>query len=636
MRRLLKYIKHYKVQAILAPLFKMLEATFELFVPLVMARLIDVGIAGEDTGYIAKCGVILIALALIGYVTAITAQYFAAKAAMGFGLELRHDLFRHIMEFSYTEIDGMGTSSLITRMTSDVNQIQTGVNMILRLFLRSPFIVAGAVIMAFTVDVKSALIFLVVLPLLVVVVFSIVMSTVPKYRDVQKGLDRVTLLTRESLSGARVIRAFNRQEREVEDFDTAADELMDTQLGVGKISALMNPVTYVIVNVGTAVLIYYGAIRVNTGNLTQGEVVALVNYMSQILIELIKLANLIVTTTKAMACADRVADVLEAETTMKFADSETDSIQQTAYEGTKAGGADGRIEVKSGKKKSRKARKAERLAMEACSSRESAGKNSSAAGSSGGKNRKSSVPAVEFRDVAFSYADSPEHAVEGITFTAKRGDTIGIIGGTGSGKSTVINMIPRFYDATEGSVLIDGVDVRRYGKDELRQKIAIVPQKSVLFKGSIAENIRWGKPDATDEEIAEAIRTAQAEEFVSSKEGTVNYMIDQGAHNLSGGQKQRLCIARALVRRPEILILDDSSSALDYATDSALRRALREKLGGTTVFMISQRTSTISHADQIIVMDDGRVAGIGTHDELLRDCELYREIYDSQNREVTA
>jgi ABC-type multidrug transport system fused ATPase/permease subunit len=558
----------------MAPLFKMLEAIFELFVPLVVAKMIDVGIAEGDRNYVFMMGGVLLILALVGLTCSITAQYFAAKAAMGFGRELRRDLFRHVMSISYNEIDKNGTSSLITRMTSDVNQMQTGVNMVLRLFLRSPFIVFGAVIMAFTVDVKTAMIFLIVLPILIAIVFGIIFSTIPLYKKVQGRLDKVTLITRENLIGARVVRAFNHQDEDIKDFDEATTSLMKSQLFVGHISALLNPVTFVVVNFGIMALIHKGAIRVDAFGLTQGQVVALVNYMSQILIELVKLANLIVTTTKAVACGHRVAAVFAEKSTISFADE--------------------RRSVKEDEKDIR-------------------------------------APRVSFKNVSFRYNGSGENSLEGLNIDIYSGETVGIIGGTGAGKSTLVNLIPRFYEATDGEVLVDGRNVKEYSKTGLRNKIGIVPQKAVLFKGSIAENIKYGRENATDEEIDEALKAAQAYDFVMEKDGGTRFGLNQGATNLSGGQKQRLCIARALVRKPEILILDDSSSALDYATDAKLRASIRDISKGMTTFIVSQRTSSIKYADKIIVLDDGSVAGIGTHDELMRSCEIYQEIFNSQN-----
>ncbi len=564
------YLKHYKVQAIMAPLFKMLEAIFELLVPLVVAKMIDDGIDGGDKGTVYAMGGVLLALALIGFGCSVTAQYFSAVAASGVGKELRYDLFRHINRLSYKELDRLGTSTLVTRMTSDTNQVQTGVNMVLRLFLRSPFIVFGAVIMAFTVDVKTALIFVIVLPILIAVVFSITFASIPLYKRVQDRLDRVTLLTRENLIGVRVIRAFNREEDEKREYDATGERLMKSQLFVGRITAFMNPITYVIVNLGIAALIHFGAIRVDAGDLTQGQVVALVNYMSQILVELIKLANLIITMTKSIAAGRRVTEVFALQPSIVFSDAE--------------------VQAKEGAR-------------------------------------------ITFTDVSMKYDGSKEDALEHVSFRAMPGETVGVIGGTGSGKSTLVNLIPRFYEATEGSIEIDGVNIRDYPKNRLRSAIGVVPQKAVLFSGTIAENLRWGDPNASEEELWDAIRTAQAEDFVKEKKEQLDYKLNQGGRNLSGGQRQRLTIARALVKKPKILILDDSASALDFATDAALRRAIRENTKGMTTFLVSQRVSTVRAADQIIVLEDGAVAGIGTHTELLAGCETYLEICRSQLRE---
>ena len=559
----------------MGPLFKMLEASFELFVPLVMANIIDTGIKNADQPYIWKMCGMLILLAAIGLTCSLTAQYFSAKAAVGFGTALRNDLFRHINSLSYREIDTIGTSTLITRMTSDINQVQSGVNLVLRLFLRSPFIVFGAMIMAFQVNVRAALIFVVAIPLLSIVVFGILLISMPLYKKVQKQLDRVLLTTRENLLGARVVRAFNRQQDEMKKFDEENSLLVNSQVFVGKISALMNPVTYVIVNGATIILIWTGAWQVEGGIITQGAVVALVNYMSQILVELVKLANLIITISKSLACANRISAVFE----------ETSSIEDKA---------DAAV-----------------LAANAGAAQEQPAK-------------------VEFASMDFAYAGSSENALSQISFQAMRGQTIGIIGGTGSGKSTLVNLIPRFYDATGGRVLVDGVNVKDMPLQALREKIGIVPQKAVLFKGTLRDNIRWGKPDATDEEIYHALEIAQARDFVDSKDEGLDLMIQQGGKNLSGGQKQRLTIARALVRNPEILVLDDSASALDFATDAALRKAIRENTKDMTVFLVSQRATTIKNADQILVLDDGNLVGRGTHKELLDTCEVYREICFSQ------
>ncbi len=575
MKKLLVYLKDYKKETVLAPLFKMLEATFELFVPLVMAAIIDRGIGGGNTSYVFRMGGILVLLGVVGLVCSITAQYYAAKAAVGFSTKLKHSLFEHIQGLSFTEIDTLGTSTMITRMTSDVNQVQNGVNMVLRLFLRSPFIVFGAMIMAFTIDFKAALIFVVTIPLLSVVVFGIMMLTMPLYKKVQAGLDSVLGATRENLTGARVIRAFNKEDEEIEAFEQKNSTLAHMQLFVGKLSALTNPVTYIIINAATIVLLYTGAVRVDEGTITQGQVVALVNYMSQILIELVKLANLIITITKALACANRIENVFEIRSSMEW---------------KQADGADGMAE------------------QEGCDT------NSF----------------VDFNHVHLTYAGAGAESLSDIDFHVKKGQTVGIIGGTGSGKSSLVHMIPRFYDATQGSVCINGRDVRDYPMEELRQKIGIVQQKAVLFQGTIRENLLWGKGDATDEELWQAVETAQAKEFVQQKAGKLDFHVAQTGRNLSGGQRQRLTIARALAGRPEILILDDSASALDYATDAALRQAIRDMEGDMTVFIVSQRASSIRYADQIIVLDDGEMADIGTHDELLSRCSVYQEIYYSQ------
>lgn len=574
MKKLLIYLKDYKKETVLAPLFKMLEATFELFVPLVMAAIIDQGIGGGNVTYVLRMGGLLVALGVIGLVCSITAQYFAAKAAVGFSTKLKHALFEHIQGLSFTEIDTLGTSTMITRMTSDVNQAQNGVNMVLRLFLRSPFIVFGAMIMAFTIDVKAAFIFVVTIPLLSVVVFGIMMLTMPMYKKVQAGLDSVLGATRENLTGARVIRAFNKEQEEIEAFEEKNETLSHMQLFVGKLSALTNPVTYIIINAATIILLYTGAVRVDEGTITQGQVVALVNYMSQILIELVKLANLIITITKALACANRIQGVFEIESSMEWRQRLTD------------------------------------------------------AGNEGGRQKTDYM--VEFDHVHLMYAGAGAESLSDLDFRVKKGETVGIIGGTGSGKSSLVNMIPRFYDATRGCVRVDGRDVRDYGMEELRQKIGIVPQKAVLFQGTIRDNLLWGKKDATEEELWQAVETAQAKEFVEQKEGKLNASVAQAGRNLSGGQRQRLTIARALVGRPDILILDDSASALDYATDAALRQSIRNMEGDMTVFIVSQRASSIRHADQIIVLEDGEVADIGTHDELLARCSVYQEIYYSQ------
>lgn len=565
MKELLKYLRHYIKESILAPLFKMLEASFELFVPLVMAAIIDTGIKNSDKPYIFKMAMVLVGLAIVGFISALTAQYFAAKASVGFGKELRGDLYRHINTLSYSEIDKIGTSTLITRLTADVNQMQTAVNLFLRLFLRSPFIVIGAVVMAFTVDPKTAIIFAVSIPLLAAVVFGIMFYSVPIYKKVQNRLDSVMRITRENLSGVRVIRAFNHEQKEIEDFDKCSEKLKDMQLYGGKISAYLNPITYVIVNLSIVLIIYVGGIRVNTGRLTQGEVISLINYMSQVLVELIKLSNLIINLTKSVACGNRIYDVFK--------------IKPSINDG-------------SGIKTNGEA-------------------------------------AVEFDHVSATYAGSKEKSLDSLTLSIPRGSTVGIIGATGSGKTTLINLIPRFYDVSEGSLKVNGTDVRNYNVDELRKLIGVVPQKAALVSGTVRDNVKWGKPDATDEEIIEALKTAQALDFVNEKDG-LDSKILQGGKNLSGGQIQRLTIARALVRKPEILILDDSSSALDFATDAALRRAIKADTDNMTVFIVSQRFSTIKNADMIIVLDDGKVCGIGKHDELFENCEEYRDICESQ------
>lgn len=583
MKRLLVYLKDYKKESVLAPLFKLLEAFFELLVPLVMANIIDRGIADSDMGYIGKMGLCLLTLGIVGLVSSITAQFFAAKAATGFSTQLRQALFDHIQDLNFTNIDKAGTSTMITRMTSDINQVQSGVNMVLRLFLRSPIIVFGAMIMAFTIDVKSALIFVVSIPLLAVVVFGIMLWTIPLYKKVQAGLDRVLGITRENLTGVRVIRAFHQEGVEAERFRESNQILASLQMFVGKISACMNPVTYVIVNGAVIALIYVGAIQVNAGNLSQGEVVAIINYMSQILVELVKLANLIITITKALACADRVASVFEITN---------------------------KENVQDGQEMSEKTE----------------------ASLSGGERRAapSQAPYLVFDHVSLTYSGAGAETLHDMNFTVNKGDTIGIIGGTGSGKSSLVNLIPKFYPATEGAVLLEGRDIQEIPDEELRSRIGVVPQKAVLFKGTVRSNLQWGKPDATEEEMWHAIDIAQAREVVEGKEGRLDAVITQNGKNLSGGQRQRLTIARALVRKPEILILDDSASALDYATDAALRAALRTLEGSVTTFIVSQRASTIRNADKIIVLDDGGMAGVGTHEELLENCTVYQEIYYSQ------
>lgn len=565
MKDLLKYLRHYVKESILAPLFKMLEASFELFVPLVIAAIIDTGIKNSDKPYIFKMVMVLVALAVVGFISALTAQYFAAKAAVGFGKELRSDLYRHINTLSYSEIDKIGTSTLITRLTADVNQMQTAVNLFLRLFLRSPFIVIGAVVMAFTVDPKTAVIFAVSIPLLAVVVFGIMFCSVPIYKKVQTRLDSVMRITRENLSGVRVIRAFNHEQREIEDFDKCSGELKDMQLYGGRISAYLNPITYVIVNLSIVLIIYVGGLRVDTGRLTQGEVISLINYMSQVLVELIKLSNLIINLTKSVACGNRINDVFKLSPSVN----------------------DGNGEKTEGKF------------------------------------------AVEFDNVSAVYSGSKEKSLDSLTLSVPRGATVGVIGATGSGKTTLVNLIPRFYDVSEGTVKVNGTDVRNYGTEELRELVGVVPQKAALVSGTVRDNMKWGKPNATDDEINAALKTAQALGFVNEKEG-LDTKILQGGKNLSGGQIQRLTIARALVRKPDILILDDSSSALDFATDAALRKAIKSDTENMTVFIVSQRFSTIKNADMIVVLDDGKVCGIGKHEELFENCEEYRDICKSQ------
>lgn len=565
MKDLLKYLRHYVKESILAPLFKMLEASFELFVPLVIAAIIDTGIKNSDKPYIFKMVMVLVTLAVVGFISALTAQYFAAKAAVGFGKELRSDLYRHINTLSYSEIDKIGTSTLITRLTADVNQMQTAVNLFLRLFLRSPFIVIGAVVMAFTVDPKTAVIFAVSIPLLAVVVFGIMFCSVPIYKKVQTKLDSVMRITRENLSGVRVIRAFNHEQREIADFDKCSGELKDMQLYGGRISAYLNPITYVIVNLSIVLIIYVGGLRVDTGRLTQGEVISLINYMSQVLVELIKLSNLIINLTKSVACGNRINDVFKLSPSVNDGNGEK---------------TEGKI-------------------------------------------------AVEFDNVSAVYSGSKEKSLDSLTLSVPRGATVGVIGATGSGKTTLVNLIPRFYDVSEGAVKVNGTDVRNYGTEELRELVGVVPQKAALVSGTVRDNMKWGKPNATDDEINAALKTAQALGFVNEKEG-LDTKILQGGKNLSGGQIQRLTIARALVRKPDILILDDSSSALDFATDAALRKAIKSDTENMTVFIVSQRFSTIKNADMIVVLDDGKVCGIGKHEELFENCEEYRDICKSQ------
>ena len=573
MKQLMTYLKDYKKESILAPLFKLLEAFFELMVPLVMANIIDYGISNRNMGYIGKMGLLLLLLGVVGLASSITAQFFAAKAAVGFSTKLRQALFNHIEDLSFTDIDKAGTSTMITRMTSDVNQVQSGINMTLRLFLRSPIIVFGAMIMAFTIDVKCALIFVVAIPLLSVVVFGIILSTIPMYKKVQSKLDQVLGITRENLTGVRVIRAFHQEAKEADRFRENNEALSAMQIFVGKISACMNPVTYIIVNGAITALIYTGAVQVNIGNLSQGEVVAIINYMNQILVELVKLANLIVTMTKALACAERVASVFDIGADAAYVGAQDQELADKVDQ---------------------------------------------------------SAPFLDFKHVSLTYQGAGAPTLQDMNFTVNRGDTVGIIGGTGSGKTSLVNLIPGFYPATEGEILLEGRDIRTMSDEELRGRIGVVPQKAVLFKGTIRSNLQWGKPDATEEEMWKALELAQASEVVDGKPGKLDATVAQNGKNFSGGQRQRLTIARALVRNPEILILDDSASALDYATDAKLRAAIRTLEDKTTTFIVSQRASTIRHADKIIVLDDGEIAGMGTHDELLKDCTVYQEIYYSQ------
>ena len=570
MKKLLVFLKDYKKESILGPLFKLLEASFELIVPLVVAAMIDVGIPSGDKGYIVKMALLLVLLGVVGLTSSITAQFFAAKAAVGFATKLRHALFEHIQKLSFGQMDGQGTATLITRMTSDVNQVQNGVNMVLRLFLRSPFIVFGAMIMAFTVDVKSAVIFVVVIPLLLIVVFAILLVSIPLFGKVQGQLDQVMRTTRENLTGVRVIRAFAKEPEEIEKYEKENVVLKNLQILAGRVSALMNPLTYIIINGGLIVLIYVGAIQISEGVLLQGQVVALINYMSQILVELIKLANLIITVTKAIACGNRIEDVLEIPAGLEpLSEPQEISAEDKTYR-------------------------------------------------------------VVFDHVGMAYYKGAEEALSDICLKVKPGETIGIIGGTGAGKSTMVNLIPRFYEVTSGRVLVDGKDVRTMDTGKLRQKVGMVLQKAVLFRGTIRENLQWGNEGATDEQIWEALEVAQAKEFVEQKDKKLDTFIEQEGRNLSGGQRQRLSIARALVRKPEILVLDDSSSALDYATDLKLRQSLKALPGDMTVFIVSQRASSLMHADQIVVLDDGNVVGLGTHKELLENCEIYQEIYYTQ------
>ena len=572
MRNLLIYLKDYKKESIIGPLFKLLEATFELIVPVIMARIVDIGIKNQDTLYIWKMGAVLVIFGILGLACSLLAQYFAAKAAVGFGTALRHDLFWHIENLSHAEVDKAGSSTLVVRMTSDVNQVQSGVNLVLRLFLRSPFIVVGALVMAFTINWKAAMVFVVTVPLLAFVIYGIMVITIPLYKKVQRELDEVLLTTRENLTGVRVIRAFRTQKLERETFEHKSDVLMAIQMHVGKISASLNPLTYIIVNAGIIAVIWFGGIQVNVGDMTQGEVIALVNYMTQTLLALVALANLIITFTKALASAGRINEVFAMKPGIVDGNEKESAVQQTEEPKT----------------------------------------------------------AVSMEDATFYYQKSKEPALEHISFTAKKGETIGIIGGTGSGPSPLVRLIPRFYDVTEGRVFGNGKDVREYKVENLRSKVGMVPQKAVLFHGTIRDNMKMGREDASDEEIFEALKTAQALEIVENKPGKLDTVLSEGGKNLSGGQRQRLTIARALVRNPEVLILDDSASALDFATDANLRKAIAEDTNNMTVFIVSQRAASIMHADKIIVLDDGQMVGYGTHQELLKQCEVYQEICYSQ------
>lgn len=586
MKKILPYFKPYKAESLLGPLFKLLEATFELVVPFIVALIIDKGLGARvdggypyaDKSYIAIMCAVLGGFGLVGLVCAVTAQYFAAKAATGVSTQLRKALFAKLQSLSYSDMDTLGTSAMLTRMTNDVNQLQSGINMVLRLFLRSPFIVFGAMVMAFTIDVKAALVFVVTIPLLSIIVFGIMLISIPLYKKVQSALDKVLGITRENLTGSRVIRAFNKEDDEKVHFNENNDLLTRAQIYVGKISALMNPLTYVIINGAIVVLVWTGAVRVDNGYITQGEVVALINYMSQILVELVKLANLIININKSIACGNRIQSIFEMQPSI------TDGSGQ----------------------------KVDKVRTDTADRSEEA------------------EYAVEFSHVGLTYAGAGDESLTDIDFKVKKGETIGIIGGTGSGKSSVVNLIPRFYDVTSGFIKVDGKDVKDYPLEELRGKIGTVLQKAVLFHGTIRENLKWGNPDATEEDLNRAITVAQAKEFVDNKEGRLDFEIEQGGKNLSGGQRQRLTIARAVVKKPEILILDDSASALDFATDAALRKAIREMEGETTVFIVSQRAASIQHADRIVVLDDGKIVGLGTSEELLESCEVYQEIYNSQ------
>lgn len=576
MKNILKYLKDYKKETVLGPLFKLLEASFELIVPLVMAQIIDVGIRNKDISYVLQMIGVMILLGVVGLVCSITAQYYAAKAATGFGTSLRHNLFKHIQSLSYTEMDTLGSTTLITRMTSDINQVETMVNLFLRLFLRSPFVVIGAMIMAFYVNIKGALVFVVAIPLLAIVVFGVMLVSIPLYDKVQSGIDKILVSIRENLTGVRVIRAFHKEEQEKQEFEKKNSILVGAQLRVGKISAILNPITYTMINVAIIAVIWVGAKEVDDGVISQGEVVALINYMSQILVEMIKLANLIISMNKGVACANRISKVFDVEPSL----------------------TDPKIQVFDNDK------------VEVI--------------------KQLQENQIVFDNVSFRYKDASADSLTNISFNVDRGETIGIIGGTGSGKSTLINLIPRFYDVSEGNIIVDGKNVKEYNLDNLREKVGIVPQKAVLFKGTIRDNLRWGKQDANEEEIEKALINSQALEFIQEKKNKLEFMIQQGGKNLSGGQRQRLAIARALIKQPEILILDDSSSALDYATDAKLRKALGELDKSMTTFIVSQRAASIIHSDKIIVLNDGKMVGYGPHKELINKCKIYQEIYYSQ------
>lgn len=603
MKRLAVYLKEYKKESILAPLFKLLEVVFDLLVPVVVAQIIDVGVAQDNRTYVVQMFLVLILMAGVGLACSFTAQFFAAKASCGFAAKLRQAMFDHIQSLSFTELDTMGTDTLITRLTDDVNQVQNGLNLGLRLLLRSPFVVLGSMVMAFTINVKCAWIFVIAIPVLFVVVFSIMLVSIPLFKKVQNGLDRVTGLTRENLTGVRVIRAFCREEQSVEEFEDSSRELTRLNLFVGTISALLNPVTYVLINIATVILIDRAGIQVNMGNMQQGEVVALYNYMLQIIVELIKLASLIITLNKSMACADRVAGILAVKSSMTYVSEDKPDTRDYQYVSDCE--TRGSVQSRNDKLQDKNYNKQE-------------------------EKNQNHVPAVKFDHVTFTYAGAGAPSLKDISFQAMPGETIGIIGGTGSGKSTLVSLIPRFYDPQDGQVYMDGENVAEYTRKSIGEKVGIVQQRSVLFQGSIRDNLKWGDENATDEDIWKAIEIAQAKEVVEGKLGKLDFQLEQNGRNLSGGQKQRLTIARALVKKPEILILDDSASALDFATDAALRKAIRGLEGKMTTFLVSQRVAGIKQADKILVLGNGELAGQGTHEELMRNCEVYQEIYYSQ------